>query len=928
MHQAPERRARARVARLLGATVAVAAVAGFDAARADAAVTAQVASGTLRISGDGAADRFALRLAPGVPGTLQLDLGDDGSANSSFDRSKFTKIVVETGDGADSVRIDEANGVFTNQEATSVNGQAGDDALAFDGTAAAETLEASASGGTFRLARQAPSGTVTARLVERVGVKPLGGADAFTARSLAASPVRSLALDLGADAAADTIALHGAGGAEDVQALANGTQVRITGLAADVDILGQQVADDSLTLDLEGGADRFGATGNLAALIRLTVEGGFGQDELNGSNGADTLLGDDGNDRIDGQQGNDTVVLGGGNDTFTWDPGDGSDTVEGGSGADALAFNGSAANERFEASPNGPRVRFTRDIGAIVMDLDDVERIDTHALLGTDTFTVNDLTGTDLTRADVDLEAVAGGEAGDGQADAVRVFGSNAAESVRVTGGAAGVRVEGLAAEVRIDRAEAALDSLAVDLLGGVDAFDAGGLAPATIGLSIDGGAGDETLLGSDGDETFEWEPGDGSDRIEGRSGQDALAFSGSSAAESLGLSANGARLRVTRNLDAVTMDVAAVETVRVAALGGTDTVSAGNLTGTGVTVADLDLGGADAQLDQVILRATTGPDVVQILADGTRVSVAGFGAAVRVTGQEAAVDRLVIDADADDDRVSATGNLAALIGVTIDGGPGADELLGTNGADVVLGGSGNDRVDGQQGNDVVFLGSGDDTFAWDPGDGSDTVEGQDGADRLVFNGSAANERFAAFANGGRVLFTRDIANIVMDLDDVELIEANALLGADTLTVNDLSGTDLVEVDVDLAGVLGGSAGDSGADNVIVQGTTGDDVAVVVGSGTGATVFGLPALVEIEHAEAANDRLTVNALAGDDVIEASGLAAGAILLTGDGGGDDDILIGGAGPDTLLGGAGDDVLLGGPGLDVLDGGPGDNVVIQD
>ena len=78
---------------------------------------------------------------------------------------------------------------------------------------------------------------------------------------------------------------------------------------------------------------------------------------------------------------------------------------------------------------------------------------------------------------------------------------------------------------------------------------------------------------------------------------------------------------------------------------------------------------------------------------------------------------------------------------------------------------------------------------------------------------------------------------------------------------------------------------------------------------------------------AGNDRLTVNALAGDDVVDASALAAGAMLLTLDGGAGDDVLIGGAGNDTLLGGEGDDVLIGGPGLDTLDGGPGDDVVIQ-
>ena len=85
--------------------------------------------------------------------------------------------------------------------------------------------------------------------------------------------------------------------------------------------------------------------------------------------------------------------------------------------------------------------------------------------------------------------------------------------------------------------------------------------------------------------------------------------------------------------------------------------------------------------------------------------------------------------------------------------------------------------------------------------------------------------------------------------------------------------------------------------------------------------------MNITGAEAANDRLTVNALAGDDVVEASGLAAGAIQLTADGGDGDDVLVGGDGNDVLLGGDGDDVLIGGPGIDVLDGGPGDDVVIQ-
>ena len=102
--------------------------------------------------------------------------------------------------------------------------------------------------------------------------------------------------------------------------------------------------------------------------------------------------------------------------------------------------------------------------------------------------------------------------------------------------------------------------------------------------------------------------------------------------------------------------------------------------------------------------------------------------------------ENLVLNANGGNERFSATGNLAALIKITVDGGAGNDALLGSNGIDLLRGGDGNDFIDGQQGNDVAFMGAGDDVFQWDPGDGSDTVEGQDGSDTLRFNGSGANE--------------------------------------------------------------------------------------------------------------------------------------------------------------------------------------------
>jgi Ca2+-binding RTX toxin-like protein len=336
----------------------------------------------------------------------------------------------------------------------------------------------------------------------------------------------------------------------------------------------------------------------------------------------------------------------------------------------------------------------------------------------------------------------------------------------------------------------------------------------------------------------------------------------------------------------------------------------------------DLDEG-ADGT-DTVEVNGGNGAEQFTTTANGTRVRFD------RVTPAPFSVDigtseKLVLNANGGNDSSSATGNLAALIAMTVDGGAGNDTLLGSNGADILLGGAGDDFADGQQGNDVALLGAGGDTFQWDPGDGSDTVEGQDGSDAMVFNGSNVSENMDVSANGGRVRFTRNVANITMDLNDVESIVARTLGGADSVVVNDLSGTDLTSVTTDLAAT--GGRDDGQPDSVVANATNGSDVVSVTGAASTAQVGGLAARISVTGAAAGSDRLTVSALAGDNVVDASVLSAASALLTAAGGDGDDVLIGGNGPDTLLGGAGDDVLIGGLGNDTLDGGTGNNVVID-
>ena len=448
----------------------------------------------------------------------------------------------------------------------------------------------------------------------------------------------------------------------------------------------------------------------------------------------------------------------------------------------------------------------------------------------------------------------------------------------------------------------------------------------------VDGNGGADRITLGSGDDRFVWDPGDGSDVIDGGGGHDAMAFNGSAAAEQFHLSANGSHARFTRDVGGITINLDAVEQVDVASVGGNDTLTVDDLTGTDVKTVNNDLaatpGGTTpgAGNAETIVNGTSGPDSIVATGSGGSTAVTGLSATVNVVHGDASRDQLTIFALGGNDRVDASALKADAAKLAVDGGADDDTLLGGAGADVLRGGDGNDTVDGNQGADTVLLGAGDDRFIWDPGDGSDVVEGQAGHDAMTFNGANVGEQFDVSASGSRVRFTRDVGAIVMDLAGVEELDLNALGGADRLTVNDVSGTDLTEIQTDLAAGQG-VVDDGAADQVVVNGTARNDTIMASGRGGKVSVTGLAATVDVVNANAVQDKLTINGLGGDDAIVGSGLAADAIQFNADGGDGNDVINGGAGNDTLLGGAGDDILNGGPGQDVLDGGPGNNVLIQ-
>jgi Ca2+-binding RTX toxin-like protein len=240
--------------------------------------------------------------------------------------------------------------------------------------------------------------------------------------------------------------------------------------------------------------DLKGVTGTAFPLLSsVTVDGGAGNDTINGSQLADVLDGGLGNDRVigdDNQQNTFDAMRGGaGDDTLVWNPGDDDDINEGGAGADTSEVNG-GGKEQFEVKPSASagRVLFERvqpdadpAFGApFKVDIsDDTERLDLNARDGEDI--VNSAAGLDALAFALDID---GGEGND-----------------------------------TIDGGDGA------DLLSGGNGNDrlAGDDNPQNTRDIVRGDAGDDTMV---------WNGGDDDDFNEGGAGNDTAEVNGASAGE------------------------------------------------------------------------------------------------------------------------------------------------------------------------------------------------------------------------------------------------------------------------------------------------------------------------------------------------------------------------------------------------------------
>ena len=322
----------------------------------------------------------------------------------------------------------------------------------------------------------------------------------------------------------DTAEVNGGNGAEVFAISANGMRVRfdrVNPAPFSLDI----GTTEAIVIHGNGGTDSFSATGNLAALMHITFDGGAGGDTILGGNGGDTLIGGGDDDFIDGNQGNDDIFLGTGSDTFQWDPGDGSDSVDGGEGLDSLSFNGSNISEIIDLTANGGGVLLTRNVAAIAMNMTSMESLQLQVIGGMDQIIINDLAGTGVQNVAIDLRVAS---FGDGAADSVSVAGSAANETLEIVSVLGVTQIVGLGATVQMLGVES-FDGISVLGGGGADTIGASTIVNGAMKVTLGGEAGNDTLIGSLGDDT-----------LDGGTDTDTVRFAGAGSGVTVGANPNG----------------------------------------------------------------------------------------------------------------------------------------------------------------------------------------------------------------------------------------------------------------------------------------------------------------------------------------------------------------------------------------------------
>ncbi|MDB4558781.1 Hint domain-containing protein [Amylibacter sp.] len=280
----------------------------------------------------------------------------------------------------------------------------------------------------------------------------------------------------------------------------------------------------------------------------------------------------------------------------------------------------------------------------------------------------------------------------------------------------------------------------------------------STASMTIDGGAGGDSLIGGSGDDTLFGGAGDdtleggaGADSLAGGAGLDYVDYSNSDAGVSVNLTTN-----VASGGHATGDTLAGIDGIIGSDFG--DTLTGFNAQG--VDYTNIFYGGAGADT----LDGRGGDDTLFGGDDAdTFVYQDGFGNDT-IEGGEGGTDNDVIDASAVTNGITVdfstgetgtvtsgadtidfaeiesfvlTGQADTINGsfandsMTVFAGAGDDSILAGSAADELYGGAGNDTLAGGDGNDTLFGGTGDDTISISDGD---VATGGDGDDTFNIN--------------------------------------------------------------------------------------------------------------------------------------------------------------------------------------------------
>jgi len=276
--------------------------------------------------------------------------------------------------------------------------------------------------------------------------------------------------------------------------------------------------------------------------------------------------------------------------------------------------------------------------------------------------------------------------------------------------------------------------------------------------------------------------------------------------------------------------------------------------------------GSATIADNTLVITGSNGPDAVMLSADATQAQVAfGNDPANTLHFNRTDFNAISVTLGNGDDQFTESPGVLTDKPLTVDGANGNDIIKTGDGNDTIFGGNGDDQVDAGRGNDTVSLDNGNDSFVWTPGEGSDAVDGGNGnRDVMQFVGANVNETMSLSSNGSAAVFLRDVANIRMDLSNLEVFDLKTLGGVDNVTVNDLSATSIRETNIDLAGINGGP--DQAADAVTVNGTDQADRVNVGAAGGQVDVAGLAPGTHLTGSET-RDHLQVDTLDGNDRVD-------------------------------------------------------------